>query len=34
MYGGSCCGQRALYEIGLTGIPIFNVFFLRNHRNP
>lgn len=25
MYGGSCCGQRALYEIGLTGIPIFNV---------
>ncbi|CAK5103882.1 unnamed protein product [Meloidogyne enterolobii] len=28
MYGGSCCGQRALYEIGLTGIPIFNVFFV------
>ncbi|KAI1712543.1 SCP-2 sterol transfer family domain-containing protein [Ditylenchus destructor] len=25
MYGGSCCGQRALYEIGLTGIPIFNL---------
>ncbi|KAL3108507.1 hypothetical protein niasHT_015429 [Heterodera trifolii] len=25
MYGGSCCGQRALYEMGLTGIPIFNL---------
>ncbi|VDM51060.1 unnamed protein product [Toxocara canis] len=25
LYGGTCCGQRALYEIGLTGIPIFNV---------
>ncbi|KAH7723247.1 non-specific lipid-transfer protein-like isoform 2 [Aphelenchoides avenae] len=25
LYGGSCCGQRALYEVGLTGIPIFNV---------
>ncbi|KAJ1354891.1 Non-specific lipid-transfer protein-like 2 [Parelaphostrongylus tenuis] len=23
--GGTCCGQRALYELGLTGIPIFNV---------
>jgi hypothetical protein len=28
MYGGSCCGQRALYEIGMTGIPIYNVSFL------
>jgi hypothetical protein len=25
LYGGTCCGQRALYEVGLTGIPIFNV---------
>jgi acetyl-CoA acetyltransferase len=25
VYGDSTCGQRALYEIGLTGIPIYNV---------
>ncbi|MFH4975785.1 hypothetical protein AB6A40_002494, partial [Gnathostoma spinigerum] len=25
IYGGTCCGQRSLYPIGLTGIPIFNV---------
>lgn len=25
IYGDSCSGQRALYEVGLTGIPIFNV---------
>jgi acetyl-CoA acetyltransferase len=25
VYGDSTCGQRAVYEIGLTGIPIFNV---------
>ncbi|VDM09930.1 unnamed protein product [Wuchereria bancrofti] len=25
LYGGTCCGQRALYEIGLTGIPIYNL---------
>ena len=25
LYGGTCCGQRALYEIGMTGIPIYNV---------
>ena len=24
VYGDSCCGMRAIYEIGLTGIPIFN----------
>jgi acetyl-CoA acetyltransferase len=24
-YGESTCGQRAVYEIGLTGIPIYNV---------
>lgn len=24
-YGDSTCGQRALYELGLTGIPIYNV---------
>lgn len=25
VYGDSACGQRVLYQIGLTGIPIFNV---------
>ncbi|EFO14833.1 hypothetical protein LOAG_13682 [Loa loa] len=25
LYGGTCCGQRALYEIGFTGIPIYNL---------
>lgn len=25
VYGDSTCGQRALYTVGLTGIPIFNV---------
>ncbi|UGT45789.1 lipid-transfer protein [Nocardia yamanashiensis] len=25
VYGDSCCGHRALYELGHTGIPIFNV---------
>ena len=25
VYGDSTCGQRVLYEIGMTGIPIFNV---------
>ncbi|GMT16123.1 hypothetical protein PFISCL1PPCAC_7420, partial [Pristionchus fissidentatus] len=25
LFGGTCCGQRALYEIGFTGIPIYNV---------
>ena len=25
VYGDSTCGQRAAYEIGLTGIPVFNV---------
>jgi sterol carrier protein 2 len=25
VYGDSTCGQRAIYEIGLTGIPVFNV---------
>jgi acetyl-CoA acetyltransferase len=25
IYGDSTCGQRALYEVGMTGIPIFNV---------
>jgi hypothetical protein len=29
LYGPSCCGQRALYEIGMTGIPIFNVCFIQ-----
>ncbi|ESN92033.1 hypothetical protein HELRODRAFT_181809 [Helobdella robusta] len=24
-YGDSTCGQRAIYQLGLTGIPIFNV---------
>lgn len=25
VYGESTCGQRAMYDVGLTGIPIFNV---------
>ena len=25
VYGDSTCGQRAVYELGMTGIPIFNV---------
>lgn len=25
VYGESTCGQRALYELGLTGIPVYNV---------
>ncbi|TDJ62383.1 MAG: lipid-transfer protein [Proteobacteria bacterium] len=25
VYGDSCCGQRVVYEAGLSGIPIFNV---------
>ncbi len=25
VYGDSTCGQRAMYEVGLTGVPVFNV---------
>ena len=25
VYGDSTCGQRAVYEVGMTGIPIYNV---------
>lgn len=25
VYGDSCCGQRVLYQLGMTGIPIMNV---------
>lgn len=25
VYGDSACGQRALYGIGMTGIPVYNV---------
>ena len=25
VFGGSTCGQRALYQVGMTGIPVFNV---------
>ncbi len=25
VFGSSTCGQRAIYELGLTGIPVFNV---------
>src|SRR3954454_14538036 len=25
VYGDSTCGQRAVYELGCTGIPVFNV---------
>lgn len=24
-YGDSTCGQRAVYQIGMTGIPVYNV---------
>ena len=24
-YGATTCGQRALYEVGMTGIPVINV---------
>lgn len=24
-YGDSTCGQRAIYEVGMTGIPVYNV---------
>ena len=27
-YGDSTCGQRALYELGTRGIPIYNVRIL------
>ena len=25
VFGDSTCGQRSLYEVGMTGIPIYNV---------
>ena len=25
VYGDSTCGQRALYPVGMTGIPVYNV---------
>src|SRR3970040_1140907 len=25
VYGESACGQRAVYQLGLTGIPVYNV---------
>jgi hypothetical protein len=25
VYGDSTCGQRSVYEVGLTGIPVVNV---------
>src|ERR1700722_8736775 len=25
VYGDSCCGQRVIYEIGMTGVPVVNV---------
>ncbi|XP_076321249.1 sterol carrier protein 2-like [Tachypleus tridentatus] len=25
VYGDSTCGQRALYEVGMTGIPVYNI---------
>jgi len=25
VYGDSTCGQRAVYEVGMTGVPIYNV---------
>jgi sterol carrier protein 2 len=25
VYGDSTCGQRAVYEVGMTGVPIYNL---------
>src|ERR1700675_4882893 len=25
VYGDSCCGQRVIYDVGMTGIPVVNV---------
>ena len=25
VYGDTTCGQRALYQLGMTGIPMYNV---------
>ena len=25
VYGDSTCGQRAVYEVGMTGVPVINV---------
>ena len=25
VYGDSCCGQRAVYEVGMSGVPVINV---------
>ena len=27
-YGDTTCGQRAVYQLGLTGVPVYNVSFL------
>ena len=27
--GDSTCGQRAIYEIGMTGVPVYNVGLLQ-----
>ena len=32
--GDSTCGQRALYQLGLTGIPIYNVSKVLNKCKP
>lgn len=26
-YGDTTCGQRAVYQLGLTGVPVYNVRF-------
>jgi len=31
--GDTTCGQRALYEIGMTGIPIYNVCISMRNRS-
>ncbi|KAG8864280.1 hypothetical protein FRB96_006101 [Tulasnella sp. 330] len=33
-YGDSCCGQRALYNLGMTGIPITNLNNVSNLKSP
>ena len=25
VFGDSCCGQRAVYEVGMSGVPVINV---------
>lgn len=33
LLGDSTCGQRAVYEIGMTGVPVYNVGLLQPQSN-